>query len=676
MDAGSTAYRLTEAALAQSLAVVLPGRYKATASLLAGTGTGPIARRRRATGAAYSELMTRLRIALAQANSTVGDLTGNAAAVLEWTRRAAGASADLVVFPEMMLTGYPVEDLALRTSFVTASITALEDTARQLSAAGLGDVAVVTGYLGRQAGVAARVGVPAGAPLDAAALLHGGRVVVSTAKHHLPNYGVFDEYRYFVPGNCLPVVRVPAAGGQAVDVAIAICEDLWQDGGPVAVTRQAGAGLLVVPNASPYERGKSEARYQLVARRAREAGAALAYVNMMGGQDELVFDGDSIIVDAAGRLLARGPQFEETLLVADLELPAAEPGPLPANRPADAADGTDMTITRAVLPAPPARPAVPARGDDSPEPPDRRFTPRPAQPAGPAIWPRLEPLAEVYAALVTGVRDYVRKNGFGSVILGLSGGIDSALVATIATDALGPEQVHVVLMPSRYSSEHSVGDAEDLAKRQGLQAAAVPIAGMVDAFEAQLELSGLAAENLQSRIRGVILMGLSNAAGHLVLTTGNKSEIATGYSTLYGDSAGGFGPIKDVLKTLVWDLARWRNEQAAARGGTPPIPDSSISKPPSAELAPGQLDTDSLPSYAVLDPLLDDYVEKDMGAAQLVAAGHDPALVDRVIRLVDRAEYKRRQYPPGPKITPRNFGRDRRLPITNRWREPRPASPG
>jgi NAD+ synthase (glutamine-hydrolysing) len=627
--------------------------------------------------------VTRLRIALAQANSTVGDLSGNAAAVLEWTRRAAVAGADLVVFPEMMLTGYPVEDLALRASFVTASIAALEDTARRLDAAGLGGIAVVTGYLDRQAGLAARVGVPAGAPLDAAALLHGGRVVVTTAKHHLPNYGVFDEYRYFVPGNCLPVVRVPAAGGEAVDVAIAICEDLWQDGGPVAVTRQAGAGLLVVPNASPYERGKSEARFELVSGRAREAGAALAYVNMMGGQDELVFDGDSIIVDAQGELLARGPQFEETLLVADLELPAAT-GPLPSNAPADALDGTTITITREELPGP-ARPAVLARGDDPPEPPDRRSAASPAEPTGPAmpaepggpaIWARLDPLAEVYAALVTGTRDYVRKNGFRSVILGLSGGIDSALVATIAADALGPEQVHVVLMPSKYSSEHSVGDAEDLAKRQELQAAAAPIAPMVDAFEAELDLAGLAAENLQSRIRGVILMGLSNAAGHLVLTTGNKSEIATGYSTLYGDSAGGFGPIKDVLKTLVWDLARWRNDTAAGRGETPPIPENSITKPPSAELAPGQLDTDSLPDYAVLDPLLDDYVEKDMGAAQLVAAGHDPALVDKVIQLVDRAEYKRRQYPPGPKITIRNFGRDRRLPITSRWREPRPAGPG
>ena len=608
--------------------------------------------------------MPRLRIALAQTNSTVGDLDGNAARVAEWTLRAAEQGAALVVFPEMMLTGYPVEDLALRASFVDASIATLSAAAQRLDADGLGGIAVVTGYLGRRTGVAPRVGLPAGAPLDAAALLHGGQVVVTTAKHHLPNYGVFDEYRYFVPGNRLPVFRLPCvtpvspgdAGSpdDAVDVAIAICEDLWQDGGPVAVTRQAGAGLLVVPNASPFERGKDEARLELCARRAREAGAALAYVNMMGGQDELVFDGDSIIVDAAGQLLARGPQFEETLLIADLELPPADPAVPPGETPADAHDGTTITIHRVILPAlPPPPPAVSGA-------------------AAGTIWPRLSGTAEIYAALVTGVRDYVRKNGFGSVILGLSGGIDSALTATIAADAIGPDRVHVVLMPSRYSSGHSVTDAEDLVKRQGLHARTVPVGRVVDAYEAELDIRGLAAENLQARIRGMILMALSNSEGHLVLTTGNKSELATGYSTLYGDSAGGFAPIKDVLKTVVWELARWRNEHAITRGETPPIPENSITKAPSAELAPGQLDSDSLPDYAVLDAMLDDYVEKDMGAATLVAAGHDPALVDRVIQLVDRAEYKRRQYPPGPKISARNFGRDRRLPITNGWREPRP----
>jgi NAD+ synthase (glutamine-hydrolysing) len=406
-------------------------------------------------------------------------------------------------------------------------------------------------------------------------------------------------------------------------------------------------------------RGKDSERLELCVRRAREAGATLAYVNMMGGQDELVFDGDSIIVDDSGRLLARGPQFEEALVVADLDLATAGPGALAPDTAADAHDGTTMMIHRVSVPVDPA-----LLTDSAP----------PADPAGASpgpVWPRLDPLAEVYAALVTGVRDYVRKNRFRSVILGLSGGIDSALTATIAADAIGPDVVHVVLMPSRHSSGHSVADAEDLVKRQGMHARTVAIQPMVDAFQADLQAGGLAIENLQARVRGVILMTLSNAEGHLVLTTGNKSEIATGYTTLYGDSAGGFAPIKDVPKTLVWDLARWRNEEATRRGQAPPIPENSILKPPSAELAPGQLDTDTLPDYAVLDAVLEDYVVEDMGAAELVAAGHDPALVDRVIAMVDHAEYKRRQYPPGPKITPRNFGRDRRLPITNRWAEPR-----
>jgi NAD+ synthase (glutamine-hydrolysing) len=602
--------------------------------------------------------MPQLRIALAQVDSTVGDLAGNAQTIVEWTSRAAARGAGLVLFPEMMLTGYPVEDLALRASFVDASIAALDAVAATLAAEGLGGIAVVTGYLGRRAGPAPHAGEPASAAQNAAALLHGGEVVVTTAKHHLPNYGVFDEYRYFVPGNRLPVFRLPCGEpGEAVDVAGAICEDLWQDGGPVAVTRQAGASLLVVPNASPYERGKDAERLELCISRAAEAGATLAYVNMVGGQDELVFDGDSIIVDAAGTLLARGPQFEEALIVADLDLPAADLSIQPGDSPADARDGTRMTIHRVTVPLAPPPPGRPPGAGDEPGP----------------VWPRLDPLAEVYTALVTGVRDYVVKNRFRSVILGLSGGIDSALTATIAADALGPGSVHTVLMPSRYSSPHSVADAEDLVKRQGLHARTVPIAPMVDAFETELDLHGLAAENLQARVRGVILMALSNEHGHLVLTTGNKSEIATGYSTLYGDSAGGFGPIKDVPKTLIWALARWRNSEAARRGQTPPIPENSITKPPSAELAPGQLDSDSLPDYALLDAILDDYVVKDMGVAELVAAGHDPALVGRVVTLVDNAEYKRRQYPPGPKITPRNFGRDRRLPITNRWREPVPG---
>ncbi|MEV0587886.1 NAD+ synthase [Nonomuraea sp. NPDC050310] len=587
--------------------------------------------------------MGQLRIALAQTNPVVGDFAANTAKLLDYTREAAARGAHLAVFTEMFLTGYPVEDLVLRTSFVEASIAALDSAAAALAEAGLGGLPVLVGYVDR-AGLAPRVGQPKGAPLDAAALLYEGRVVTRTAKHHLPNYGVFDEYRYFVRGDRLPIFRL-----HGVDVAVAVCEDLWQEGGPVAVVGQAGAGLLVVPNASPYEREKDDARLELVARRAREAGCALAYVNQVGGQDELVFDGDSLVVSAEGEVLARGAQFQEDLLVVDLDLPLAT---APFGQAAhDAGDGTTITVDRFELSAEPV-------------------APYPAEP--PVIAPRLDDVGEVYAALVLGVRDYVAKNGFESVILGLSGGIDSALTATIAADAIGPSRVDVVLMPSRYSSDHSIGDAEELVRRQGLNSRVVPIAEIVTAFEKEIDISGLAAENLQARVRGMLLMSLSNQHGHLVLTTGNKSELATGYSTLYGDSAGGYAPIKDVPKTMVWALSRWRNEHSYPwflLDAATPIPENSITKEPSAELRPDQRDTDSLPPYEVLDRLLDDYVEKDMGSAELVAAGHDAALVARVIRLVDLAEYKRRQYPPGPKITPKNFGRDRRLPITNRWRE-------
>jgi NAD+ synthase (glutamine-hydrolysing) len=583
-----------------------------------------------------------LRLALAQVNPTVGDLAGNAHLVVEWTRRAADQQAHVVAFPEMMLTGYPIEDLALRPSFIAASRATVESLAGRLGDAGLSDVLVIVGYLDGQQEAAPVVGTPRGAPQNALAFLHDGQVVARYAKHHLPNYGVFDEYRYFVPGDGLAVVRV-----NGIDVAAVICEDLWQDGGPVAVTRAARAGLLLVINGSPYELAKDDQRLELCQRRAVEADCTLAYVNMVGGQDELVFDGDSLVVSPAGDVLARAPQFEETCLLVDLELPAADPKQS-GQTSVDEPRGGRMTVSRTVVSADP----VPTY-----------------QPVAPPEPVRLADEAEVYAAIVTGLRDYVRKNGFRSVALGLSGGIDSALTAAIAVDALGADAVFGVSMPSSYSSDHSRDDAVDLAKRTGLHFSVTAIEPMMQAFLDNIACDGLAEENLQARIRGMTLMTLSNQYGHLVLATGNKSELAVGYSTLYGDAVGGYAPLKDVSKTLVWRLARWRNKTAEEREQTPPIPESSINKPPSAELRLGQLDTDSLPPYELLDDVLDDYVEQDRGFEDLLTSGFDAELVERVLSMVDSAEYKRRQYPPGPKISLRAFGRDRRLPITNRWRE-------
>jgi NAD+ synthase (glutamine-hydrolysing) len=587
--------------------------------------------------------VAQLRLALAQTNPTVGDLGGNADQVLQVARKAAAAGAHVVAFPEMGLTGYPVEDLALRPSFVDASRAALLDVARRLEEDGLGDLLVVLGFLDGAPDAVPVLGTPKGAPQNAAGLLHGGRLVGRYAKHHLPNYGVFDEFRYFVPGTSLTVARV-----HGVDVAVAICEDIWQEGGPVAVAREAEAGLLLVINGSPYERDKDDTRLDLVRRRAAGAGCALAYVNMVGGQDELVFDGDSLVVSAEGEVLARAPQFEEALLVVDLDLPAASQGADDADSGVEAPDHTATTIHRVVVSEQP----LPAYETTVAE-----------------VAPRLDGEAEVYGALVTAVRDYVGKNGFRSVLLGLSGGIDSSLVAAIACDAVGAANVYGISNPSDYSSEGSRTDAAELARRTGLNFQTVPIAPIVAAYQDALHLDGLAEENLQARVRAVIWMGLSNQYGHLVLACGNKSELSVGYSTIYGDAVGGFAPIKDVPKTWVWRLARWRNADAEKRGETPPIPEASITKEPSAELRPGQLDTDSLPDYHLLDDILDDYVEMDRGSKDLLAAGFDRAVVEKVLRLVDRAEYKRRQYPPGPKISLKAFGRDRRLPITSRWSE-------
>jgi len=584
-----------------------------------------------------------LRIALGQINPTVGALEDNAALIFDTVRQAAEQGAHLVVLPEMALTGYPIEDLAFRPSFVDASRAAVAALAGRLADEGLGEVAVVTGFLDRSNTPVSRPGAPAGSPQNAVAVLYAGDVVARQAKHHLWNYGVGDEIRNFVPGDTISIVQV-----RGVDVAVAICEDIWQDG-PSAAADAAEAGLLIVPNGSPYERNKDDVRFELCARRAREGACALAYVNLVGGQDELVFDGDSLVVDANGALVARSPRFVPDLLVVDLDLPAAT-APMPD--PDTAFHG--LTVRRHILDGEPVAAY---------------------EPAPPAVAAPLDDLAEVYAALVLGLSDYVHKNGFSTVLMGLSGGIDSTLVGVIACDALGAENVFGVSNPSEWSTGHSKTDAAELARRTGLTLETVPIAPMVDAFRKAVDVDGLAEENLQARIRAVVWMALSNQHGHLVLACGNKSELAVGYSTIYGDAVGGFAPIMDVPKTMVWELARWRNADAVCRGEQPPVPENAITKPPSAELRPGQLDTDSLPAYDLLDDILDDYVEQDRSAPELVEQGFDAETVERVVAMVDRAEYKRRQYPPGPKISARNFGRDRRLPITSAWRERLVASP-
>jgi NAD+ synthase (glutamine-hydrolysing) len=552
----------------------------------------------------------KLRVALAQINPTVGDLAGNAGLIADAVKSAQASGANLIVFPEMILTGYPVEDLALRPSFQAASIRAVQEIAASIT----GDIVAVVGYLDRSSKETG--------PQNSVAVIHDGKIRASYVKRHLPNYGVFDEFRNFVAGDQSLVVRI-----HGVDVAVAICEDIWHSLDSIAARTP---GLLVVPNGSPFERNKDDVRLALVQKRAKEISAPVAYVNMTGGQDDLVFDGDSIVVGKDGSVLARTAQFDDQLIVIDIDCTEG------SSRP-------DVVIS---------------------EQPTSHATP-----ASSSIATRLSNEAEMWNALVMGLRDYVGKNGFRSVVLGLSGGIDSALVAAIAIDALGAKRVNGVAMPSKYSSGHSVEDAQALADATGIHFRITPIAPMVDAYMDNVVLKGLAEENLQARVRGTTLMGISNQEGHLVLATGNKSELAVGYSTLYGDAVGGFAPIKDIYKTDVWALSRYRNALAIERGEVPPIPERSITKEPSAELRPDQKDSDSLPDYPLLDQVLRAYVDEDHGYEALLADGFDPELVRRVISLVDKAEYKRRQYPPGTKVSVRAFGKDRRLPMTSRWNE-------
>ena len=547
----------------------------------------------------------KLRVALAQINPTVGDLAGNAGLIAESVKAAKDAGANLIVFPEMIVTGYPVEDLALRPSFQAASIRAVQEIAAGIT----GDIVAIVGYLDQ-------------GPKNAVAVIHDGKVRATYVKRHLPNYGVFDEFRNFVPGDQNLVVRI-----HGVDVAVAICEDIWH---PLDSIASRTPGLLVVPNGSPFERNKDDLRLALVQKRAKEISAPVAYVNMTGGQDDLVFDGDTIVVGKDGSILARTAQFDDQLIVVDIDC-------------AEGSSRPDVVISE--------------------EPTSH------ATPVNSSIATRLSNETEMWQALVMGLRDYVGKNGFRSIVLGLSGGIDSALVAAIAIDALGAKRVNGVAMPSKYSSNHSVEDAQALADATGIHFRITPIAPMVDAFMDNVVLKGLAEENLQARVRGTTLMGISNQEGHLVLATGNKSELAVGYSTLYGDAVGGFAPIKDIYKTDVWALSRYRNALAVERGEVPPIPERSITKEPSAELRPDQKDSDSLPDYPLLDQVLRAYVDEDHGYEALLADGFDPELVRRVISLVDKAEYKRRQYPPGTKVSVRAFGKDRRLPMTSRWNE-------
>jgi len=571
-----------------------------------------------------------LRIALAQINPVVGDLWGNSRLIVDWIGRARDQGADVVLFPELAITGYPPEDLVLKPAFVRDNLKQLNVVVEATKG-----ISAVVGFVDEE-----------GDLFNAAAFIHDGELKAVYHKVFLPNYGVFDEQRYFTPGHRCPIFEV---GG--VRIGVSVCEDCWYPAGPMAWEAHHGAELLLNINGSPYHEGKRVPREEMIAGRASDYRCFIAWVNTVGGQDELVFDGNSAIFGPTGDVIARAPSFREDLLVCDVNL-----GSVPFHRPhesirreAEGAERLELLVSEIDLQA--AKSA-----GDRPKPKLRRSEIRP-----------LEGPAEVYAAVVLGTHDYVAKQNFQKVVIGLSGGVDSALTAAIASDALGPENVIGVRMPSRFTSPESLEDAGLVAEALGIQLLDFPIEPAHRAFEEILADAfrgtkpGVAEENIQPRIRSTILHALSNKFGYIVLTTGNKSELATGYGTLYGDMAGGFAVLKDITKTMVYELCHYRNSISSA------IPDRVITKPPTAELKPDQKDSDSLPPYDELDPILRGYIEQDLGPEELVAAGNRPEVVARVIQLVDRSEYKRRQYPPGVKITPRAFGRDRRMPIVNRY---------
>ena len=545
--------------------------------------------------------MPTLRLAMAQINPTVGDLVGNSQQILEKVRQAQEMGANLVLFPEMVLTGYPIEDLALSRDFLLESEKSLEVLASELASLGHGQMRVVVGHP-----ALAKTPTAWAIGQNCASLIFDGKVQARYAKHHLPNYSVFDEFRVFVPGNELLVFEL-----NGLKIATVICEDIWQTGGPVAKISENDVDITLVLNGSPFERSKTDTRLELVQSIAAKHSSAVAYVNLVGGQDDLVFDGNSFLIDSHGKVVSRAKQFEEDLLVVEIQS---------KSEIRQMSSSTDTQSDH----------------------------------------------AQIWNALVLGVRDYVHKNGFKSVVLGLSGGIDSAVCAAIAVDAIGAENVYGVSLPSKYSSEHSLSDAATLAKNTGLKYSTEAIEPYVEQFVSKLALQGLAAENVQARVRALILMAKSNTDGHLLLSTGNKTELAVGYSTIYGDAAGGYAPIKDVEKTLVWDLARYRNELAVQNKQTPPIPESSINKPPSAELRANQLDQDTLPEYEVLDQILELHIEQRKSESEIVAGGFDATTVSAVLKLVSASEWKRRQSAIGPRITKLAFGRERRFPIT-RW---------